>query len=105
DQYSFIREGVPSLSLKVGFTKDSPEHEIIKKWRKERYHAPSDDLNQPLDRKAAADFNRLVAKALVEIADRDTRPSWNGTSFFRRFAASEPTSDRGSARGDAGSRR
>ena len=29
DQYSFIKTGVPSLSLKVGFTKDSPEHEIV----------------------------------------------------------------------------
>jgi hypothetical protein len=86
DQYSFIREGVPALSLKVGFTKDSPEHEVIKTWRKERYHAPSDDLNQPVDLEAAAAFNRLVAKALLEIANRETRPSWNKESFFRRFA-------------------
>jgi Zn-dependent M28 family amino/carboxypeptidase len=86
DQYSFIREGIPALSLKVGFTKDSPEHEIIKTWRKERYHAPSDDLNQPVDLEAAAAFNRLVAKALLEIANRETRPSWNADSFFKRFA-------------------
>ena len=44
DQYSFIKTGVPALSLKVGFTKDSPEHQIVKRWRTERYHAPSDDL-------------------------------------------------------------
>ncbi len=86
DQYSFIREGIPSLSLKVGFTKDSPEHEILKTWRKDRYHAPSDDLDQPVDLEAAAAFNRLVAKALLEIANRETRPSWNAESFFRRFA-------------------
>src|SRR3990172_2575551 len=54
DQYSFIREGIPALSLKVGFTMDSPEHEIVRTWRKERYHAPSDDLNQPVDLEAAA---------------------------------------------------
>jgi Zn-dependent M28 family amino/carboxypeptidase len=88
DQYSFIRAGVPALSLKVGFTKDSPEHEVIRKWRKERYHAPSDDLEQPVDLKAAADFNMLVAKALLEIGNRDSRPSWNPESFFRRFAKS-----------------
>jgi hypothetical protein len=86
DQYSFIRRGIPALSLKVGFTKDSPEHEIVKAWRKERYHAPSDDLSQPVDLEAAAAFNRLVAKALLEIANRDTRPSWNADSFFKRFA-------------------
>ncbi len=86
DQYSFIREGIPALSLKVGFLKDSPEHEIIKTWRKERYHAPSDDLDQPVDLEAAAAFNRLVAKALLEIANRESRPSWNSGSFFKRFA-------------------
>jgi hypothetical protein len=86
DQYSFIKRGVPALSLKVGFTKDSAEHEIVRKWRKERYHAPSDDLNQPLDRKAAADFNWLYARAVMEIADRESRPRWNDESFFRRFA-------------------
>ncbi len=91
DQYSFIREGIPALSLKVGFTKDSPEHEIIKTWRKERYHAPSDDLNQPVDLEAAAAFNRLVAKALLEIANRESRPSWNQDSFFKRFEKRGPS--------------
>ncbi len=91
DQYSFIREGIPALSLKVGFTKDSPEHEIIKTWRKERYHAPSDDLNQPVDLEAAAAFNRLVAKALLEIANRESRPSWNEESFFKRFEKRGPS--------------
>src|SRR5262245_30047483 len=49
DQYSFIQRGLPSASLKVGFTKGTPEHEIVKRWRAERYHAPSDDLQQPID--------------------------------------------------------
>ena len=86
DQYSFIRRGIPSLSLKVGFVKDSPEHEIIKKWRKERYHAPSDDLQQPVDLQAAVDFDRVYLKVVEAIANRDTRPSWKDTSFFKRFA-------------------
>jgi len=85
DQYSFIRTGVPSLSLKIGFKKDSPEHEIVKRWRTERYHAPSDDLAQPVDRQAAADFNRVYVSALEAIANRTTRPAWNADSFFRRF--------------------
>jgi Zn-dependent M28 family amino/carboxypeptidase len=86
DQYSFIREGIPALSLKVGFIKDSPEHEIVKAWRRDRYHAPSDDLDQPVNLEAAAAFNRVVAKALLEIANRGSRPRWNDDSFFRRFA-------------------
>jgi adenosine deaminase len=86
DQYSFIRQGVPALSLKVGFTKDSPEHEIVMDWRRVRYHAPSDDLDQPVDRNAAADFNKVYARAVREVANRESRPRWNEESFFRRFA-------------------
>jgi Zn-dependent M28 family amino/carboxypeptidase len=86
DQYSFIRTGVPALSLKVGFTKDSAEHQLVKRWRSERYHAPSDDLNQPIDRKSAEDFGKIYLAVVAEVANRATRPQWNGDSFFKRFA-------------------
>ena len=86
DQYSFIRTGVPSISLKVGFVKGSPEHEIVKKWRTERYHAPSDDLAQPIDRKSAEDFNKVYVALIEAVANRPTRPAWNDDSFFKRFA-------------------
>jgi len=90
DQYSFIRRGVPAISLKVGFVKDSPEHDIVKRWRTERYHAPSDDLSQPIDRKSADDFNHVYLQFIQEVANRPTRPAWNSDSFFRRFAATRP---------------
>src|SRR5260370_11644897 len=48
DQYSFIREGVPALAMKVGFENRSPEEALEKKWLTTRYHAPSDDLDQPV---------------------------------------------------------
>jgi Zn-dependent M28 family amino/carboxypeptidase len=86
DQYSFIRTGVPSISLKVGFVKGSPEHEMVKQWRTERYHAPSDDLAQPIDRQCAEDFNRVYVALVEAVANRPTRPAWNADSFFRRFA-------------------
>jgi Zn-dependent M28 family amino/carboxypeptidase len=86
DQYSFIRTGVPSVSLKVGFVKGSPEHEMVKRWRTERYHAPSDDLAQPIDRQCAEDFNRVYVALVEAVANRQTRPAWNADSFFRRFA-------------------
>ncbi len=85
DQYSFIRAGIPSISLKVGFVKGSPEHETVKKWRAERYHAPSDDLAQPIDRQAAEDFNKVYVALLEAVANRATRPAWNDDSFFKRF--------------------
>ena len=86
DQYSFIRRGVPALSLKVGFVKDSPEHEVVKKWRTERYHSVRDDLAQPVDKQAAVDFNRLYLKVVEAVASRPTRPAWSTDSFFKRFA-------------------
>jgi len=86
DQFSFIRRGVPALSLKVGFARDSPEHEILKRWRTERYHSVRDDLSQPVDKQAAVEFNRIYVKLLEAVANRPTRPAWNASSFFRRFA-------------------
>jgi hypothetical protein len=86
DQYSFIRRGVPALALKVGFDKGSPEERVQKKWLTERYHAPSDDVAQPVDKQAAGAFDVLVARLLEHVANRDTRPRWKDTSFFKRFA-------------------
>ena len=86
DQYSFIREGVPALAMKVGYEEGSPEAAIAVDWTRERYHAPSDDLDQPIDRGAAADFTKLIGDLCVRVANRDGRPQWKDTSFFKRFA-------------------
>lgn len=87
DQYSFIVQGVPALAMKVGFEPGSPEEKIDAEWTRLRYHAPSDDLDQPIDRGAAAGYTEIVGRLSVRIANRDTRPAWKATSFFRRFAA------------------
>ncbi len=87
DQYSFIRRGIPSLSMKVGYAKGSPEEQTSKNWLKERYHAPSDDVNQPVDKKAAGEFDRLVARLVEKVANKAERPKWKDTSFFKRFAS------------------
>ena len=94
DQYSFIRRGIPALSPKLGFTKDSPEHEAVKKWRMDRYHSVRDDLSQPVDRQAAVDFNRFYMSLVEAVANRPTRPSWNSDSFFRHFAQPATNSTR-----------
>ncbi len=86
DQYSFIRRGVPALALKVGFDKGSPEEKVQNKWLKERYHAPSDDVAQPVNKKTAGEFDVLVAKLLERVANREERPHWKDSSFFKRFA-------------------
>jgi Zn-dependent M28 family amino/carboxypeptidase len=86
DQYSFIRQGIPSIAMKVGFKPGSPEAATEKKWLTERYHAPSDDLDQPKDLAAAGKFEDIVQGLTVKVADDPQRPEWKGDSFFRRFA-------------------
>jgi Zn-dependent M28 family amino/carboxypeptidase len=86
DQYSFIREGVPALAMKVGYAPGSPEAAIDAAWTKERYHAPSDDLQQPIDRSAAVGFTDVIGRLAVRVANRSTRPAWKAESFFKRFA-------------------
>jgi Zn-dependent M28 family amino/carboxypeptidase len=86
DQYSFIREGVPALAFKFGFAKDSPEAEIERTWRSTRYHAPSDDLGQPVFREDAVRLHDFVRELALRVANAPERPRWKEPSFFRRFA-------------------
>ena len=86
DQYSFIREGIPALALKVGFQAGSSEEATQKKWLTERYHAPSDDLQQPIDRQTMEGFDAAFTQLVLAVADRDRRPKWKDSSFFRRYA-------------------
>jgi Zn-dependent M28 family amino/carboxypeptidase len=87
DQYSFIRAGVPALALKLGYDLNSPEHELVKQFRAKRYHAPSDDLNQPVDLGAAGKFEDIMTDIALRVADAPQPPVWNSGSFFQRFAA------------------
>lgn len=86
DQYSFIRRGVPALMLEFGYAPGSKEEKLHKEWLKNRYHAPSDDTNQPVDLAAAAQFNHILLELTRRVADSPDRPQWNKDSFFRRFA-------------------
>lgn len=85
DQYNFIREGVPALAMKVAYEPDTEQAKIAAAWTRERYHAPSDDLAQPIDREAAAGFTTVITRLCERVANRDTRPRWNDSSFFKRF--------------------
>jgi Zn-dependent M28 family amino/carboxypeptidase len=86
DQYNFIRHGIPSVMIDVGAEPSSPEQKIFKDWLTQRYHAPSDDVNQPVDLGAAAKYEEIVRALLINIASADHRPQWKPESFFRRYA-------------------
>jgi len=86
DQYSFIRHGIPALIMDVGFDPGSPEQKTFKDWLTNRYHAPSDDVDQPVDLQAAALYEEIVRELLISVANADGRPQWKLDSFFRRYA-------------------
>src|SRR5215475_3008676 len=65
DQYSFIRHGVPAVKLDLGFDPGSPEEAVFAQWLKVRYHAPSDDLSQPVDKTAAATYEEILRQLLT----------------------------------------
>ena len=87
DQYSFIKKGVPSLAFKFGWLPGTPEEKLFSDWYRERYHGVKDDTSQPVDAAAAAQFNALLEKLALRIADADTFPTWKPDSFFKRFVA------------------
>src|SRR5438270_6126352 len=86
DQYNFVRHGIPALIMDVGFDPGSPEQKTFKDWLTNRYHAPSDDVDQPVDLQAAALYEEIVRALLISVANADGRPQWKPDSFFRRYA-------------------
>lgn len=89
DQYNFIRSGVPSIMPAFGSLHGSNAEKVQAEWLRNRYHAPSDDGNQPVDLAAAAKFNTLMIRLTEKVADDDQRPEWNESSFFRKFVANQ----------------
>jgi len=86
DQYSYIQKGIPALAFKFGYEFGSPEETMRKAWVRDIYHKPNDDTSQPVDKEAAALFNRVIMGLLQNVANDPKRPTWNADSFFKRFA-------------------
>jgi hypothetical protein len=87
DQYSFVQAGVPALAMKFGWEAGSPEYKMWRAWLKERYHSTQDDLSQPVDLVAAAQFNAFFADLARAVANDPATPHYLDSSFFRRFEA------------------
>jgi hypothetical protein len=86
DQYSFVRHGIPSVMIEVAAA-DAADGQTMKDWRANRYHAPSDDVNQPVNLATAAGYEEVIRALTIAVANDPTRPAWKQDSFFRRYAA------------------
>lgn len=86
DQYSFVRQGIPSLALFAGFKSDDPNikpAELFQNWAQTKYHQPQDDLQQPgLNFDSAATFARVGFLCGWYVAQETERPQWNPGDFF-----------------------
>jgi hypothetical protein len=81
DQVNFVKQGIPALAFKFGWTPDSPEMKTFNDWVATRYHKPSDDLDQPVDKVAAAQFTSILAQLTLRVAN-GPRPTWYPESSF-----------------------
>ncbi len=89
DQYSFILRGVPALYIGEGLQTVNPNLDGKKMqfdWETQRYHQPSDDINQPFDFNATVKCTRVDLAVGYEIAQQTERPHWNAGDFFDKFA-------------------
>jgi Zn-dependent M28 family amino/carboxypeptidase len=85
DQYSFVLAGVPALAMKFGWTANSPEYRMWRQWLAQRYHSIEDNLSQPVDTAAAAQFDSFLGDLARRVANSPTRPHYVESSFFHRF--------------------
>jgi Zn-dependent M28 family amino/carboxypeptidase len=86
DQYNFVKTGVPSLLMSMAYDDKPGQEAIFRAWFRDRYHAPTDDLEQPVDLTAAARFSDLLGRMMIQVANDPVRPAWRDESFFRKFA-------------------
>ena len=85
DQYSFVQAGVPALAMKFGWTANSPEYKAWRQWLAQRYHSTEDNLQQPVDTAAAAQFDSFLGDLARRVASSTGRPHYVESSFFHRF--------------------
>lgn len=82
DQVNFVKQGIPAIAFKFGWVPDSPEMKIYNDWVATRYHKASDDLDQPVDKVAAAQFTGVLAQLMLRVANAKDRPAWYPESSF-----------------------
>ena len=97
DQYSFVRRGIPSLFLFMGFTDTEGRSVGRPVWDEAiaRAHTPADDLAQPIDYAVLAKLGDVARRLVLTTANTPERPLWYSDSLFgQRFAPGEPTAPR-----------
>jgi hypothetical protein len=82
DQYPFLSIHVPAISFVFGYDPGTDDERRYREWYQVRYHRPQDDLTQPIDFQAAAQFNRFFYNLVEAIATRPAPPAFYPGSAF-----------------------
>ena len=83
DQWNFLQAGIPATAFVFGYRPGTESERIYRQWYRTGYHKPQDDLDQRMDWKAAADFNRFFRSLVIRVADQQSAPSWKVDSTLR----------------------
>lgn len=76
DHWNFIQIGVPAIGFIFGYEPGTPDELVYRKWYKDRYHSPADDLNQPWVPEAAEKFNVFFGKLVETIGNSLQSPTF-----------------------------
>ena len=85
DHYPFVRQGIPAVTISEGLQAKDPKvdgRKFVTDWIATRYHAPIDDMDQPLDLDAAIQYMQLNFLVGYEVAQDHGRPAWKHGDFF-----------------------
>lgn len=83
DHWNFLQAGIPATNFVFGYEPGSASEAIYRQWYRTGYHRPQDDLNQPIDWQAAADFNHFFYKLVDRVANQSQAPAWKADSALK----------------------
>jgi hypothetical protein len=76
DHWPFLKIGVPATGFVFGYDPGTEAERRYRQWYDIRYHRPQDDMTQPIDFQAAADFNTFFYRLTTAVADAEQRPAF-----------------------------
>jgi Zn-dependent M28 family amino/carboxypeptidase len=89
DHWPFLQIGVPATGFVFGYDPGTEAERRYREWYQVRYHRPQDDMTQPIDFQAAADFNTFFDRLTEAVADAPERPSFLSDSPLKPKASGQ----------------
>ena len=76
-----------ALAMKFGWTLNSPEYKAWRQWLADRYHSTQDNISQPVDFAAAAQFNGFLGDLARHVANDPPTPPLRPLQLLRPLRA------------------